>query len=92
MADRLHQLELGSGGLPILTHSLDSPNADDTQTAVRTGSWNCRLHVFGHIHEAYGASVKDGPNGEIVQVNAAIALSRKPIVIDLHVKKIEDGK
>ena len=85
LADRLQQLELGS-------YILDAPSTEGDQTAVQMETWNCRLHVFGHIHEAYGASVKTGPTGECVRVNAAVPSSGKPIVVDLHVRdKIQRG-
>ncbi|THH10266.1 hypothetical protein EW145_g1435 [Phellinidium pouzarii] len=52
----------------------------------------CRLHVFGHIHEAHGASLKrrtvvgaDG-NGielDLVSVNAALRDIDQPIIVDL---------
>ncbi|KAF8526837.1 Metallo-dependent phosphatase [Hysterangium stoloniferum] len=40
----------------------------------------CRLHVWGHIHEARGVSI----NKERVQVNAAIAHHGRPIIVDLR--------
>lgn len=86
LADRLQQLELGT----IKSHITGIPyTAKGDQRGVQ---WNCKLHVFGHIHEAYGASVKNGPHGECVQANAAIASSRKPIVIDIQMKQTLDGK
>jgi Icc-related predicted phosphoesterase len=48
---------------------------------------HCRLHVFGHIHEAYGAKViaPDSIDGtEQVAVNAAMPNSRKAVVVDLR--------
>ncbi|KAL0947319.1 hypothetical protein HGRIS_013438 [Hohenbuehelia grisea] len=43
----------------------------------------CRLHVFGHIHEAHGATVipRDGERGERAAVNAALG-HRNPIIVD----------
>ena len=46
------------------------------------------IHIFGHIHEGYGATVKQG----IQCINAAICTekyvpSNKPIVFDLPNKK-----
>jgi len=41
---------------------------------------HCRLHVWGHIHEARGASM----NKTRVQVNAAIAHDGLPIIVDLR--------
>jgi Icc-related predicted phosphoesterase len=45
----------------------------------------CRLHVFGHIHEAHGAQIiKDDVTGhERIAVNAALFPGRKPIIVDL---------
>ena len=40
---------------------------------------HCRLHVFGHIHEAFGAQVSDGR----VSVNAALPKAPCVIVVDL---------
>ncbi|KIY62351.1 Metallo-dependent phosphatase [Cylindrobasidium torrendii FP15055 ss-10] len=39
----------------------------------------CRLHVFGHIHEAWGAKNVDGR----VAVNAACPISKRAIVVDI---------
>ncbi|KIK63711.1 hypothetical protein GYMLUDRAFT_221967 [Collybiopsis luxurians FD-317 M1] len=46
---------------------------------------NCRLHVFGHIHEAAGAVIiQNGEEGkERVAVNAAMIHRGYPIVVDL---------
>jgi len=46
---------------------------------------NCRLHVFGHIHEAWGASLRkrgEGVEGTI-SVNAAVFYDEPPIIVDL---------
>lgn len=50
------------------------------------GLKQCRLHVFGHIHEAHGSQVisRPQPDGELVSVNAAIPRRRKAIVVDLQ--------
>jgi len=49
---------------------------------------NCRLHVFGHIHEGFGAEIreteKNGKLWETVYVNAAIAMRNLPIIVDLR--------
>lgn len=49
----------------------------------------CRLHVFGHIHEARGAEIGEGDR---VHVNAAIGskLGGRPVVVDL-LNNLEDG-
>jgi Icc-related predicted phosphoesterase len=47
---------------------------------------NCRLHVFGHIHECAGAQVNTGDPFrplDSVSVNAAMAMTKKAIVVDL---------
>lgn len=50
---------------------------------------NCRLHVFGHIHEAHGVSVSPlktaskSPERERVSVNAAMPHSGSAIIVDL---------
>jgi hypothetical protein len=74
----------------LLTHTPPLGTLDETRKGKRAGCKHlaeklkdlnhCRLHVFGHIHEAYGVSV--GPESQ-VSVNAAIILSKKPIVVDL---------
>jgi hypothetical protein len=51
----------------------------------------CRLHVFGHIHEAHGASVEEKGDGDDdtkarvrrVSINAALRLHKRAIVVDL---------
>jgi Icc-related predicted phosphoesterase len=93
LAERLQQLELGAvtSSVPDVT---GTPNVSDDryQKDLQLGSWNCRLHVFGHIHEAYGASVKTVASREFVQVNAAVASSGKPIIVDIPVKQTQDAK
>ncbi|KLO10407.1 Metallo-dependent phosphatase [Schizopora paradoxa] len=48
---------------------------------------NCRLHVFGHIHEGFGAEIREMKKGEnkweTVFVNAAVAMGNLPIIIDM---------
>lgn len=47
---------------------------------------NCRLHVFGHIHEAAGARVDKVGSTELprVSVNAAMERNESAIVVDLR--------
>lgn len=49
---------------------------------------DCRLHVFGHIHEAHGAMTGDRKSGgrdvEVVSVNAAMADGGQAIIVDLY--------
>lgn len=46
----------------------------------------CRLHVFGHIHESHGAVLQEEsaelPHGR-VSVNAALAYGGQAIIVDL---------
>ncbi|KAF5391892.1 hypothetical protein D9757_001727 [Collybiopsis confluens] len=44
---------------------------------------NCRLHVFGHIHEAAGAIIMDREHTELVAVNAAMMHRKMAVVVDL---------
>jgi Icc-related predicted phosphoesterase len=47
---------------------------------------SCRLHVFGHIHEAHGALIDDIGHGEQVFVNAALgsrSSGRGAVIVDL---------
>ena len=50
----------------------------------------CRLHVFGHIHEAHGASIEgemedgDGKDrARRVSINAALPSDKRAVVVDL---------
>jgi Icc-related predicted phosphoesterase len=45
----------------------------------------CRLHVFGHIHEAHGFTITEakGREGGLVSVNAALAWGGQAIIVDL---------
>ncbi|KAF9792416.1 Metallo-dependent phosphatase-like protein [Thelephora terrestris] len=76
----------------LLTHTPAEHILDETKREVRAGCgvlaerlkelvW-CRLHVFGHIHEARGAEIGEGGN---VHVNAAIGsrMGGNPVVVDL---------
>lgn len=53
---------------------------------------HCRLHVFGHIHEAHGAKLErrmvaaEGQQArcnDLVSVNAAVYNGTQPIIVDL---------
>ena len=48
----------------------------------------CRLHVFGHIHEAHGANIRKrevaGKSIQFISVNAALARSGQAIIVDLQ--------
>ncbi|KAI5124315.1 hypothetical protein M0805_008923 [Coniferiporia weirii] len=53
---------------------------------------SCRLHAFGHIHEACGARIDkrmvtraDGESGELdmVSINAALPNASQPVIVDL---------
>ena len=45
----------------------------------------CKLHIFGHIHEAFGISVKpaDDSSCERISVNAAMPDSYRATIVDL---------
>jgi len=82
----------------LLTHSPPHHILDKTRRRARAGCVvlarrlkelkNCRLHVFGHIHEAQGAEVGEG---HMVHVNAAVGsrLNGRPVVVDL-LNNLED--
>ena len=61
-------------GCPSLASRLDSKDLA-----------NCRLHVFGHIHEAYGATISssEGLRKGRVSVNAALRHDELPAIVDL---------
>jgi Icc-related predicted phosphoesterase len=46
---------------------------------------DCRLHVFGHIHEGHGAELREkGESKEdLISVNAAVRLLGQAIVVDM---------
>lgn len=76
----------------LLTHTPAKNILDETKRNVRAGCGvlarrlreldRCRLHVFGHIHEARGAEIGEGGK---VHVNAAIGsrMRGQPVVVDL---------
>ena len=76
----------------LLTHTPAHRIKDKTRKGARAGCSvlarrlreleSCRLHVFGHIHEARGAEI--GEEGK-VHVNAAIGsrMGGLPVVVDL---------
>jgi len=82
----------------LLTHTPAHYILDETKRRVRAGCGvlarrlgeleGCRLHVFGHIHEARGAKIGEGHK---VHVNAAIgsSLGGRPVVVDL-LNNLED--
>lgn len=82
----------------LLTHTPAKHILDETRKGVRAGCGvlagrikeleRCRLHVFGHIHEARGAEIGEGGK---VHVNAAIGSrkGRRPVVVDLS-NNLED--
>jgi len=77
-------------GCPYLTERiqiLDEGAVSVKEESKSTGSekkWSCRLHVWGHIHEAHGASILNLPQGERVQANAAVAWKGRPIIVDIR--------
>lgn len=82
----------------LLTHTPPHCIMDETRKKVRAGCGvlarrlkeleGCRLHVFGHIHEARGVEIGEGGK---VHVNAAIGsiMSGRPVVVDLS-NSLED--
>jgi len=82
----------------LLTHTPAEHILDETRRGVRAGCGilarrikeleSCRLHVFGHIHEARGAEIGEGNK---VHVNAAIGsrMGGRPVVVDL-LNSLED--
>lgn len=82
----------------LLTHTPAEHILDKTRKGVRAGCGilarrmkeleSCRLHVFGHIHEARGAEIGEGDK---VHVNAAIGsrMGGRPVVVDL-LNSLED--
>lgn len=83
----------------LLTHTPPHAVLDTTRRGKNAGSnvltshleWldNCRLHIFGHIHEARGALIAERdeskPGGGVrrVSVNAAMPNYKRAIVVDL---------
>jgi len=61
-------------------------NAGCRQLAERLATLEtCRLHVFGHIHEAHGAEIITEGGVERVAVNAAVAhLGSQAVLVDLR--------
>lgn len=64
-------------GCPVLANRLQAVDSNTETT-------RCRLHVWGHIHEARNASISPIPRGERVHVNAAIRREYPPIIVDLR--------
>lgn len=80
----------------LLTHTPPHGICDKTKRRVHAGCAvlatqlnkdefnHCRLHVFGHIHEAHGTHVAGlGAAGERVSVNAAMPDSEVAVIVDL---------
>ena len=76
----------------LLTHTPANGVLDLARSGVRAGCETlsatldelkqCKMHVFGHIHEAHGAIVHEGR--ERVSVNAAIAGGyTQAVIVDL---------
>jgi Icc-related predicted phosphoesterase len=75
----------------LVTHSPPFGTHDQTMEGVSVGCpelslrrWslpNLRLHVFGHIHEAFGASLN--PETGVVSVNCALKWMGQPVIVDL---------
>ncbi|KAG2149321.1 Metallo-dependent phosphatase-like protein [Suillus clintonianus] len=81
----------------LITHTPPFMTFDTTRTGKHAGCRvlsskltqlrKCRLHVFGHIHECAGAQISaDDPFRLVdsVSVNAAMAMTKKAVVVDLR--------
>jgi Icc-related predicted phosphoesterase len=80
----------------LITHTPPHMTLDRTRRGQHVGCeylaqkldqlTGCRLHVFGHIHEAHGACIVEGINDvtvERVAVNAALYNGMPAITVDL---------
>ncbi|OAX40520.1 Metallo-dependent phosphatase [Rhizopogon vinicolor AM-OR11-026] len=81
----------------LITHTPPFMTLDTTRKGKQAGCHvlsgkltelrRCRLHVFGHIHECAGAQINtDDPSRLVdrVSVNAAMAVTKKAVVVDLR--------
>jgi Icc-related predicted phosphoesterase len=81
----------------LITHTPPFMTLDTTRKGKQAGCHvlsrklaelrKCRLHVFGHIHESAGAQINtDDPSRLVdrVSVNAAMAVTKKAVVVDLR--------
>jgi len=69
----------------ILDHTRRAKDAGCVELLTRLESEDlrkCRLHVFGHIHEAHGACI-DSEGGGRVSVNAALPHDGQAVIVDL---------
>jgi len=82
----------------LLTHGPPHGTCDMTRKGIHAGCvglarkmqspdlLGCRLHLFGHIHEAYGAIIEEateGVAGGRVSVNAALHSAGQAVIVDL---------
>lgn len=79
----------------VLTHTPPYRTLDKTRKGSHAGCRQleermnskalrgCKLHVFGHIHEAYGGKIVSSPHGHRVAVNAAMPRADVAIIVDL---------
>ncbi|OCH93802.1 Metallo-dependent phosphatase [Obba rivulosa] len=82
----------------LLTHAPPYGICDMTRKGIQAGCaalarklhgaelGHCRLHVFGHIHEAYGVAMTgdlEPPLGKRVSVNAALHSGGQAVIVDL---------
>ena len=79
----------------VITHTPAHAVLDNTRFWTRAGCkalksrlenlQDCRMHVFGHIHEAHGALLNVEPDGRrLVSVNAALYEGGQAIIVDLY--------
>ena len=85
----------------LLTHGPPLNVLDATRRRVHAGCKylarrmedlsECRLHVFGHIHEAHGIqkTPRGGSSSELVSVNAALVEGGQAIIVDLAPTRFE---
>ncbi|EJF66228.1 Metallo-dependent phosphatase [Dichomitus squalens] len=74
------------GCCDVTRHGASAGCPELAERLERSDLQNCRLHVYGHIHEARGVAIvgrtKKNPHGR-VSVNAALLRMPLPIIVDL---------
>jgi len=73
----------------ILDKPRRGPNAGCKYLATKLDDLkSCKLHVFGHIHEAHGAMIhksrRNGGHANKVSVNGALAWGGQAVIVDLR--------
>jgi Icc-related predicted phosphoesterase len=77
----------------LLTHTPPYLILDETRRGKHAGCEElagslkrldaCRLHVFGHIHEAHGTQIESRQGCQRISVNAAMKGGSQAIIVDL---------